>query len=124
MAEGFTLILRKYREPAMNAIAAAPEGSVVTIKPPRRTLDQNAKLHAMITEIARAKPQGRNYPVEIWKPLFLAMAGHKVRFEPALDGNGVVPIGFRTSRLSKAECAELIECVAAFAAENGIELHD
>lgn len=124
MAEGHTLIVGTYREPIHRVVDAAPRGSVITVKPPRRSLDQNAKLHAMISEIARAKPEGRNYPVEIWKPLFLAMCGHKVRFEPALDGNGVVPIGFRTSRLTKAECSDLIECVRAYAAQHGIELHD
>lgn len=124
MSDGQTLILGGNRMTAHRVIDAAPPGSVVNIKPPRRTLDQNAKLHAMISEVARAKPEGRNYPVEIWKPLFLAMCGHKVRFEPALDGNGVVPIGFRTSRLSKAECAELIECIAAYAAQHGVALSE
>ena len=31
-------------------------------------------------------------------------------------------IGFRTSKLSKAECSDLIECVFAYAAEHGVEL--
>lgn len=124
MADGQTIILRGNRDTAHHIVDCAPVGSILNVKPPRRTLDQNAKLHAMISEVARAKPQGRDYPVEIWKPLFLAMAGHKVRFEPALDGNGVVPIGFRTSRLSKAECAELIECIYAYAAEHGVELSE
>ena len=117
-----TAILYRNRGFAHRLVDAAPAGSVMEIKPPRRTLDQNAKLHAMITQIAAAKPEGRVYPVEVWKPLFLAMCGHKVRFEPALDGNGVVPIGLRTSRLTKAECAELIECIYAYAAEHGVEL--
>jgi hypothetical protein len=120
-----TVILHQSRKPlAHSLIERAPAGSVMEIKPPRRTLPQNARLHAAISEIARAKPQGRVYPIEVWKALFMAMAGHKVRFEPALDGNGVVPIGFRTSRLSKDECSELIECIAAYAAEHGIELSE
>lgn len=119
-----TAILRGNRGFAHRLVDSAPEGSVMEIKPPRRTLDQNAKLHAMITEIAAAKPEGRVYPVDVWKPLFLAMCGHKVRFEPALDGNGVVPIGFRTSRLSKAECADLIECIYAYGAEHGVKWSD
>lgn len=117
-----TAIIRGNRGFAHRLVDAAPPGSVMEIKPPKRTLDQNALLHALITRIAAAKPEGRVYPVEVWKPLFLAMCGHKVRFEPALDGNGVVPIGFRTSRLSKAECAEFIDCIYAYAAEHGIEL--
>ena len=124
MSDGQTLIVRGNRETIHRVINCAPVGSVVNVKPPRRTLDQNAKLHAMISDIARAKPEGRNYPVDIWKPLFLAMCGHKVRFEPALDGNGVVPIGFRTSRLTKAECAELIDCIEAYGAQHGVLFSD
>ena len=124
MSDGQTIVLGHKRETAHRVIDCAPVGSVVNVKPPRRTLDQNDKLHAMISDISRAKPEGRDYPVDVWKQLFMAMAGHRVRFEPALDGNGVTPIGFRTSRLSKAECAELIECIAAYAAEHGVELGD
>lgn len=120
--KGHKVILYRNRGLAHNLVTNAPTGSILTIDPPRRTLSQNALLHTLISKIAAAKPDGRVYPVEIWKPLFLAMCGHKVRFEPALDGNGVVPIGFRTSRLSKAECAELIECIYAYAAEHGVDL--
>ena len=116
--------LGRFRDFAHRMVDCAPDGSVMEIKPPKRSLDQNAIMHAMITRVAAAKPQGRNYPVDIWKPLFMAMCGHKVRFEPALDDSGVVPLGFKTSRLSKAECSELIDCIAAYAAEHGIDLGD
>jgi len=119
-----TAIIRGNRGFAHRLIDSAPEGSVLEVKPPRRTIDQNKILHALITKVAAAKPEGRIYPIEVWKPLFLAMCGHKVRFEPALDGNGVVPIGFRTSKLSKAECSDLIECVYAYAAQHGVKMED
>ena len=121
MADGHTLILGRNRETAHRVIDVAPAGSVVNVKPPRRTLDQNAKMHAMISDVSRAKPQGRSLPVDVWKPLFMAMCGHRVRFEPALDGSGVVAIGFKTSGLNKAECAELIECIYAYGAEHGVQ---
>ena len=124
MAEGATFILHGNRERVYRALDCAPVGSVVTVKPPRRTLDQNAKFFATLTEIARAKPEGRSYPVDVWKALFMAQCGHKMRFEPSLDGDGVVPIGFRSSRLSKDQFSELIECANAYAASHGIELRD
>ena len=126
MSNGQTVILAGdyQRRLAQTLIAKAPQGAVVNIREASRTLDQNAKLHAMVSDVARAKPEGRVYPVDVWKPLFLAMCGHKMRFEPALDGNGVVPIGFRTSRLTKAQCAELIECIYAYGAEHGVKWSD
>ena len=120
--DGQTIILRTNRGSVHRIIDVAPVGSVVNVKPPRRSLDQNAKLHALISDVSRAKPDGRNYPVDVWKALFLAMCGHKMRFEPALDGDGVIPVGMRTSRLSKAECSDLIESIQAYAAQHEIEL--
>ena len=122
--DGQLIVLRQNRGTVHRIIDVAPVGSIVHVKPPRRSLDQNAKLHAMISDVSRAKPEGRNYPVDVWKALFLAMCGHKMRFEPALDGNGVIPVGVRTSRLTKAECSDLIEAIHAYAAQHGIELND
>ena len=122
--DGQTIILRANRGTVHRIIDVAPAGSVVNVKPPRRSLDQNVKLHALISDVSRAKPGGRNYPVDVWKALFLAMCGHKMRFEPALDGNGVIPVGMRTSRLSRSECSDLIECITAYAAQHAIALND
>ena len=119
-----TAIIRGNRGFAHRLIESAPEGSVLEVKPPRRTLDQNKLLHTLITRVMAAKPDGRIYPIEVWKVLFLAEAGHPVRFERALDGEGMVPVGFRTSRLSKAECSDLIECVYAYAAKHGVKMED
>lgn len=121
MADGQTIVLGHRRETAHRVIDCAPVGSVVNVKPPRRTLDQNAMLWALLSTVSRAKPEGRSYPPEIWKCLFMASAGHQVRWEPALDGEGVVQVGYRSSRLSKADMGELIECVQEYMARHGIE---
>ena len=102
----------------------APQGAVLNIREATRTVEQNAKLWAMLSDVSRAKPQGRVLPPEIWKCLFMASLGHQCRFEPSLDGAGVVPIGFKSSRLTKAEMSDLIESVYAFGAEHGVEWSD
>lgn len=112
------------RQMAKRLIDQAPTGAVVEIKPARRSSEQNAKMWAMLSDISRAKPQGRDMPPELWKCLFMAACGHQVRFEPSLDGQGVVPLGFRSSRLSKDQMSELIECITAYAAEHGVPLGD
>lgn len=102
-------------------VDAAPEGAVVNIRAATRSGEQNAKLWAMLSDVSRAKPEGRELPPEIWKSLFMAEAGFKPRFEPSLDGRGVVPVGYKSSRLTKAEFSELIECIYAFGAQHGVE---
>lgn len=121
---GQTVILdtRAAKQRAHAVIDAAPQFSVVNVAAPRRTNDQNALLWAMLSDVSRAKPQGRSLPPEVWKALFMHEAGFKCSFEPTLDGQGVVPLGFKSSRLRKAEFSDLIEAIRAFAAEHGIAL--
>lgn len=121
MSDGHVLIVGTYRDPIHRVVDAAPRGSVVTIKPPRRTLDQNAKLWAMLSDISRAKPEGRALTPDVWKSIFLHALDHSIRFEMALDGNGMVPVGFRTSRLSKAQMADLITVIDEYGARHGVE---
>ena len=113
---GQTIILRGdiQRQLAKRLIDAAPADCVVTIAAPRRSNDQNAKMHAMLSDVARAKPEGRSLPVDTWKALLMHDAGFKCTFEPSLDGQGVVPLGFKSSRLRKAEFSGLIENIYAY----------
>jgi hypothetical protein len=119
---GQTVVLNgnSQRGLAMQLIKRAPAGAVVNVREANRTSDQNAKMWAMLSDIARAKPEGRVLSSDLWKCLFMAACGHKVRFEPGIDGEGVVPLGFRSSRLSKAEMAELIECITEYGTQHGV----
>lgn len=124
--KGQTVILRgdSQRDFAKQLIARAPADAVVNISAPARTSDQNARLWAMLSDVARAKPDGRVLPTETWKALFMHEAGFSCHFEPSLDGRGVVPLGFKSSRLKKAEFSDLIEAVFAFGAEHGVVWSD
>ncbi|KMS59153.1 NinB protein [Novosphingobium barchaimii LL02] len=123
---GQTLILANpaVRARAHQLIEIAPPGAVLNIKEAARTSDQNAKMWAMLSDIARAKPMGRTLSTEVWKALFMNAAGFTCTFEPTLDGRGVIPLGFKSSRLSKSEFSDLIECMHAFAAEHDITFTD
>lgn len=117
-----TVILKGWNSAvqAKRLIDKAPPGSVVRVDPPKRTEDQNALLWALLSDVSRSKPEGREYPPEIWKSLFMASAGFVPRFEPSLDGKGVVPIGYKSSRLNKAEFSDLIEAINSYGAEHGV----
>lgn len=119
---GQTVILRgdPQRDLAKALIDRAPVDAVVNVKEAKRTNDQNAKLHAMISDIARAKPDGRVHSTVVWKSLLMADAGFKPLFEPSLDGQGVIPIGYKSSRLTKAEFSDLIEAAYAYGSPRGV----
>jgi hypothetical protein len=108
------------REHAKAMIDAAPTGHVVTIRAPHRSLDQNAKLWAMLTDVAMAEPDGRRHSPETWKALFMHALGHQARFLQGLDGE-VFPIGFRSSKLSVREMADLISFIDAWGTQKGVK---
>jgi len=92
----------------------------------RRNNEQNALLHALLTEIARSVEwAGKKRDVETWKRLctaaWLRARGESVEVLPAIDGHGIDVVFRRTSKLTKAECAELVDFVQAWAVERGVE---
>jgi hypothetical protein len=111
------------RDLARRAVTQAPAGSVVEIKPSQRTLPQNKRLHAMITDVAmQVEWAGAKRNVEAWKDIFTAAlrsANHGLDVVPGING-GFVLLGMHTSRMTKAELGELMELVAAFGAEHGV----
>lgn len=121
MASGQTVILREQRQRdlAKHLIDRAPADAVVNIRAATRSTDQNAKMWAMLSDVARAKPQGRAHTAEVWKQLFMHACGHAVQFESGLDGQPF-PTGFRSSRLNKSQMSDLIEFIHAWGAQNGV----
>ena len=97
----------------------------VEVREPKRTLPENALLHALIAELARkVEWAGARRDAEVWKRLLVAawcrVNGQGVEVLPALDGHGVDIVPARTSRLSKRDCADLIEFVHAWGADQGV----
>lgn len=121
---GHTVILRRNREFAHRMVDAAPEGSVMTVAKPRRTSDQNARMWALLSRISAAKPEGRELTPDVWKSLFLHSLDHAQRFELALDGKGMVPVGFRSSKLTKEQFSDLFLVIEEYAARHGVDLDD
>jgi hypothetical protein len=113
------------RNRAFNVLSQAPDGARVEFKAPKRSVPQNDRMWAMLTDVATQVPwAGKKRTPDEWKLLFLDAWRREVRVAPALDGNGVVNLGRSSSDLSKEEMSELIECIAAWGAENGVTFHD
>jgi hypothetical protein len=94
---------------------------VLELRPETRNNEQNALLHALLGEIASEREwAGKKRDTETWKRLmtaaWLRARGESVELLPALDGHGVDVVFRHTSRLTKGECAELIEFIEAWRA--------
>jgi hypothetical protein len=125
--QGHEVLLRLWTE--VKPYLLAGHKLEVRVKPETRSTAENALLHALISEIAAQKEwAGKKRDAEVWKRLLVAswcrVHGEAVEILPALDGHGVDIVPARTSQLSKAECADLITFVQAWAVDNGIELRD
>lgn len=116
----FTLISDRVRSNAIEAVRLAPPNWIVTVKEPKRSTDQNAMMWSLLGDLARAKPEGRNWTPETFKAAMMHYLGHQVMFAEGLGGTGPFPIGFRTSRLTKKQMSDLIECILSYGAENGV----
>lgn len=93
----------------------------------KRSDPQNAKLHAMISDIAAQKEwAGQKLTIEEWKRLLVAAferaQQRPAKFFPALDGQGFDVVYKRTSRMGKQEMVDLISYVEYWATDNGVEL--
>ena len=100
------------------------ESIKIEVREKNRTDEQNAKLHAMLSDIARqATWQGDKLDIDGWKNLFVS--GHTIATkEPyklvmGLEGE-LVNVRERTSKMGVRRLASLIDYVQAWAAENGV----
>lgn len=111
------------RQRACALIQRAPDGYVASIAEPRRTLSQNDKLWAMLTDISVAMPLGRRHTPDDWKAIAMNACSWECAFLEGLDGRPF-PVGFRSSKLTKAQMSTLIEWLQAFGDENGVRWSD
>lgn len=111
-----TVILRSpsQRAFAKQLIDRAPVDAVVKISEATRNNDQNARMWAMLSDISRAKPEGRHWTTEVWKCAFMHALGHQVRFCEGLDNSGPFPMGFSSSKLTVRQMADLITTISEY----------
>lgn len=98
----------------------------IVLRPQRakRTLEQNAKMWAMLHDIARQIPWVVNgisqfIEPEEWKDIFTAALKQELRVAAGIDG-GMVLLGRRTRKMTVKEMRDLIELMTAFGAERGV----
>jgi hypothetical protein len=100
---------------------------ILTLKPETRTQAQNRLMWPLLTAFSEQLDWPINgYMVKMdtddWKDLLsAAFKGESVRLAMGLNG-GVVLLGQRTSKFTKAQFSEFIEFLFATAADRGVKL--
>ena len=117
------------RRRAVAAVAQAPADWRVTVEPPRRSNAANAALWPILEAFSRQLQWPVNGVLQTlsadeWKDILSsAFLRESVRVAPGLDG-GMVMLGLRTSKMSKAVFSEFIEFLHATAAARGVRVYD
>ena len=121
-----TLILERDsdRDTACSWVNKAPLSTRITFKASKRSIPQNDRMWAMLTDIAnQLKWHGLKLTPDDWKIVFMDALNREARMVPNLDGTGFVNLGTRSSDLSKEEMSDLMEVIAAFGSSHGVEFN-
>lgn len=117
------------RHRAVEAVQTAPDGFVVRIGPPTRSLEQNAAQWPILGAIADQLLWPVNGELvrltdEEFKDILTAgFRKERVRVAQGVDG-GMVMLGSRTSKFKKEEFSEWLEYLHWFCADRGVSLAD
>lgn len=112
------------RAKAIDWIRRAPRNTRITFQGPQRSLPQNDRLHAMITDVSsQLLWHGQRLSIADWKLIFMSSLKQEMRIVPNIDGTGFVQLGRSTADLSKQEMSDLFEIIEAFSARHGVRLH-
>lgn len=113
------------RERVCRWIMRAPVNARVDLKEPKRTVDQNARMWASLTDLAgQLTWHGVKLSPGDWKLVFLDALKQEMRLVPNINGDGFVNLGRSSSDLSKQEMSDLLEIIYAFGAQHGVAFHD
>lgn len=116
---GHVLVTQKIW-PLLKSMLIAGHKMDVTIKPAKRTSEQNALMWALLADVSKnVEWYGKYMSAESWKHVFSA-ALKKQEAVPGLDG-GFVVIGQSTSKMTKSEISDMIELIYSFGAERGVK---
>jgi len=96
---------------------------VLTVKRKTRSIEQNARLWALLTEVSnQVEWCGKKLTPEDWKNVFSA-ALYQQEAVPGING-GFVVLGRSTSKMTVAQMSEMQTLIEAFGAERGVVFRD
>jgi len=109
------------RELLSQYIPWLPLGCCVTFKELTRSLEQNARMWAMLTDVSKQTSlDGRKFTKDQFKLIFMNEAGWDVTFLPQLKGSGMFPAGYSSSALTIRQMTVLMQSIQVYGDEQGV----
>ena len=117
------MILTKYnRELAHQMVDSTPDGHVIELRPPKRSLEQNRYYWAILTDISEQVVPGRAYEPSIWHEYLRALFLPERMIE--LPDGSVKMIEGSTAELKLNEFSEYLEKVIKWALEHEVKFSE
>jgi hypothetical protein len=99
-------------------------GTTVEFRAPRRSNEANALMWSLLGQISKGVDwYGQKLSSEDWKDVLTASL-RRTRVVPGIDAGTFVPLGMRTSQMTKEEISDLLELIYAFGAERGVKFRE
>ncbi len=109
------------RRRAMHWCRHLPPGTRVDFKGPLRSVPQNSRMWACLTDISTQLPwHGQKLTPSDWKLLFMDALKREIRALPNLDNTGFVNVGTSSSDLDKDEMADMLTLIVIFGDKHGV----
>lgn len=106
-------------------VRKAPVNTRVELKECKRSVPQNDRFWASLTDIARQVDwHGVKLSADDWKLVFMDALKQEMRPVPNINGTGFINLGRSSSDLSKQEMSDLLELIYAFGSNYGVTFHD
>lgn len=124
MKKTFILVHKEARQRAAQAVAEAPDGYVVAVSEPTRSLEQNAAQWPYLEAFAQTKQLCINGVMQWvteddWKDVLTGCYEGEMRMA-AFDGKMIL-LPQRTSKMGKKIFSDWMEFLVAMAAQYGVE---
>ena len=119
----YFLINNEVKHNATEAIRQAPENFICELRPKTRSIEQNARMWAMLGDISEQVDwYGNKLSSNEWKDVFSASL-KKQKVVAGIDG-GFVVCGLSTSKMTIPEINELMELMQAFGIDKGVKFYE
>ena len=115
------LVGQSQRDYAKKMIDEAPDGYISTLNKETRTDRQNRLMWPLIQDIQRQVEGADAYTPDDTKLRLMNLYQNEMRMLPVLEGQGHFMVGQRSSKLTKAQFADLIETIYAYGARNDVK---
>ena len=124
MKQTFVMAHAIARQRAVQAVQQAPEGYMVVVSEPSRTLEQNAAQWPYLAGFAAQKQLCINGVMQKvteddWKDVLTGCYNGEMRM--AAFDNKIIMLPQRTSKMGKKVFSEWLEFLTAMAAQSGVE---